>query len=119
MAVGCTQVFTWTYLLFIKSITQLTVDNIFAESSVIIRLLKARKVDGSKSEKKSRNVERDSSHEPVLLFTRFDKECYCCLGRLEWVAVDVESHPVKFKWELMDFDKYYHTPHFQRILHEC
>ena len=101
---------------------------VFEDSNVVLRLLKARKLDlnpsqDDKSEETS-NVKKKApkqspAHQPVLLFTRLEKECYCCLGRLEWVAVDVQSSPVKFKWELVDFDEFCGKPHFQRILREC
>jgi hypothetical protein len=53
-----------------------------------------------------------------LLFVRLENENYCCLGDLKYVAVDLDSSPIKMKWELNCFEKLRHTEYFQRILDE-
>ena len=57
-----------------------------------------------------------SRAETVVLFVRLEGENYCCLGRLQWVAIDLLSSPIKVKWELTDYDTFAHTPHFKRVL---
>jgi len=51
-----------------------------------------------------------------LLFVRFEGAPYACLGRLRWIGVDLLSSPVKIKWELLDYDRFYSSGHFQSIL---
>jgi hypothetical protein len=53
-----------------------------------------------------------------LLFVRMENENYCCLGDLKYVAVDLDSSPIKIKWELNCFEKLRYTEYFQRILDE-
>jgi hypothetical protein len=52
----------------------------------------------------------------VLLFARLEGEGYCCLGRVRWVAADLQSQPVRFKWELLDYAGFKEAPQFKRIL---
>lgn len=54
----------------------------------------------------------------VVLFARIEGENYCCLGRLQWVAIELTTSPVQFKWALVDYDQFCDTPHFQRVLKE-
>lgn len=52
----------------------------------------------------------------MVLFVRIEGENYCCLGRLQWVAIDLLASPVKVKWELMDYDLFCNDAHFKRLL---
>lgn len=70
------------------------------------------------NEDKASILSTKSSKETVVLFVRVEGENYCCLGRLQWVAIDLLSSPVKIKWELTDYDLFSNTPHFKRVLIE-
>lgn len=60
--------------------------------------------------------EERTHRELVLLFARLEGEGYCCMGRVLWVAADLHTQPVRFKWELIDHAGFEASPHFQRIL---
>ena len=52
----------------------------------------------------------------ILLFVRFEKESYVCLGRLEVFSSDVSRRPVQIIWNLIDFEKVVKTHVFVRVL---
>mmetsp|Transcript_10631 Transcript_10631/g.17892 ORF Transcript_10631/g.17892 Transcript_10631/m.17892 type:complete len:383 (+) Transcript_10631:63-1211(+) len=58
------------------------------------------------------------SPEVVVLFVRLEGGNYCCLGRVGWVACDLATHPVLFKWELLDWHHFHASDHFQEILRQ-
>lgn len=84
--------------------------NTCSESKIVKRIANARKPDAD-----SKAVPNNRA-ETVILFVRLEGENYCCLGRLQWVAIDLLSSPVKVKWELIDYDTFVHTEHFKRVL---
>lgn len=73
---------------------------------------------GADSDDKKSVLTAKNSKETVVLFVRVEGENYCCLGSLQWVAIDLLSSPVKIKWELMDYDLFCNSPHFKRVLKE-
>lgn len=83
-----------------------------ADSKIIQRMARAAKPDVDSKDQKS------DSKETVVLFVRIEGENYCCLGRLQWVAIDLLSRPVKIKWELIDYDVFCDSSHFKRVLVE-
>jgi hypothetical protein len=71
----------------------------------------------SKIVKRLVNAKQDTKQPSlVVLFVRLEGGNYCCLGRVQWVAIDVASSPIKIKWELLDFDQFSHLPHFKEIV---
>ena len=73
--------------------------------------------DGSRGPAvKSEHVAAEESH-TILLFVRLEGEGYACLGRCQYVAVDLTTHPITIKWNLSDHEQLRHTKYFQQILH--
>lgn len=64
---------------------------------------------------KSEHAAEDSH--TILLFVRLEGEGYACLGRCQYVAVDLATHPIAIKWNLLDYEHLRHTKYFQQILH--
>ena len=56
------------------------------------------------------------SKDDILLFIRFEKESYSCLGRLEMESCNVSASPVQFIWRLKDIDKLRTKDHYKRVL---
>jgi len=77
---------------------------------------------GSKMHKDSKVIKRlvamnsSVSGDCCMLFVRFEGAPYACLGRLRWIGLDLLSSPVKIKWELLDYDRFQSSVHFQSIL---
>lgn len=66
----------------------------------------------------NRPRDNESNLNRVLLFVRLENEGYGCLGELKYVAINLEVHPIQFKWELMQFQNLSKMDYFQRILRE-
>lgn len=66
------------------------------DSPVIARMLKhgARRAPGS----------HRLGSLPILLFCRLEGEPYACCGRLARFSEDLDARPMRFVWELMDYD---------------
>ena len=90
----------------------------FKESRIIIRLLQPIHSDEFNSSKQISNVIESTINqsENILLFVRLEGQNYCSLGRLSYVAYDLDSSPVKIKWKLLDYDKLVTCSYFQNIL---
>jgi len=88
----------------------------WVDSHVIQRIARAAKVETIKSEDNKQSPSADTDTETVVLFVRIEGENYWCLGRLQWVAIDLLASPVKVKWELMDYDLFCNDAHFKRLL---
>jgi hypothetical protein len=52
----------------------------------------------------------------VLLFVRIEGEPYTCLGRVQYVDVDLMALPIAFRMHLLDFHTLKKEEYFQRIL---
>ena len=56
------------------------------------------------------------SGQNVLLFVRFEKESYTCLGRVYAEKANVDRHPVSFVWRLRDWDRLRGHKYFQNVM---
>jgi hypothetical protein len=52
----------------------------------------------------------------VMLFVRFDKASYTCLGRLGVEKTVLDAHPISFVWRLLDWERLKDIPYFQEVL---
>jgi hypothetical protein len=43
-------------------------------------------------------------------------ENYCCLGRVAYISYRLDTQPVEFEWELLDYEKIKDAILFQKIL---
>jgi hypothetical protein len=77
-------------------------------SEVVQRLVRAGSKDGSSVT----HVVDDQ----IILFVRLEGENYSCFGRLKIVSCELERSPVKFVWELLDFDRLKNEEQMKRVL---
>ena len=52
----------------------------------------------------------------IILFVRIEGENYSCLGRVAHISYNLQTQPIEFEWELLDFEKIKNHPTFLRIL---
>jgi hypothetical protein len=58
----------------------------------------------------------EEQDDTVMLFVRFEKESYVCLGRMAYESSNLDAHPVQFVWNLRDYDRIHKKPYFQRVM---
>lgn len=56
------------------------------------------------------------SSDQIILFVRIEGENYSCLGRVAHISYNLQTQPIEFEWELLDFEKIKNHPTFLRIL---
>lgn len=94
------------------------------ESRVVSRLihLNNRSVSNVKSEDdfsdENNSAAIHSNEHIIILIVRMEGEGYACLGRCQYVAVDLDKSPIEIKWRLQDHDKLCEKEYFRRILRE-
>jgi len=72
---------------------------------------------GSKMHSATSVVERmQRPKTEVMLFVRFDKASYTCLGRLGVEKTVLDAHPISFVWRLLDWERLKDRPYFQEVL---
>lgn len=54
--------------------------------------------------------------ETIIMFIRFEKESYCCIGRLGFESCVLHTAPVQFIWRLKDIDRCRHKHQVKRII---
>ena len=59
---------------------------------------------------------KGTDEDRVILFARIEGEEYSCLGRVKYVALDLEASPIVIKWEFLDYDKAIKEDYFKDIL---
>ena len=66
------------------------------------------------------NNDKESSSfgqsDQIILFVRIEGENYSCLGRVGYISYNLNTSPIEFEWELLDFDKIKNHETFKRIL---
>jgi len=70
---------------------------------------------GSRHHEDSPVVQRLLTEKNVMLFVRFEKEGYSCLGRLATVKALLDRHPVSFLFRLLDYERVKELPFFLRV----
>jgi hypothetical protein len=63
--------------------------------------------------------EEEEEATPVLLFCREEKQGYVFCGRLRYVAHDPDRLPIRFVWELVDYDALKAHAPFNSLLSAC
>lgn len=63
--------------------------------------------------------EEEEEETPVLLFCREEKQGYVYCGRLRYVAHDPDRLPIRFVWELRDYDALKAHAPFNSLLSTC
>ncbi len=76
---------------------------------MVKRLVEAGKADSDISS-------ASDSTDQVILFARIEGEEYSCLGRVTYVALDLEASPIVVKWQFLDYDVAIKEEYFKDIL---
>jgi hypothetical protein len=72
--------------------------------------------NGLDNDDQNNNQNQEENPHTVLLFVRLEGEGYACLGRVEYVAANLETSPIEIKWRLRDYSKLYQLEYFQNLL---